>query len=173
MKKVYTTIVILLFLILAGGVVYLLKHPTVTNPTAVTTNKAANPPASNSNPATTTTSNPGKPGVLVDKKTDPKLGTYLTDNKGVALYVFGGDKSLESTCYDACTKTWIPYTFSGQVDTKGLTDSLNKLLNFIKRTDGTIQIAYGTKPLYYYKADTGPGVVTGQGGQWTLVLLNP
>ena len=49
-----------------------------------------------------------------------------------------------------------------------------KLLGTPRRSDGKLQVTYGSRPLYYYDGDTSPGIVLCQdvdeyGGTW-LVL---
>lgn len=176
MKKIYILIVLVLLAAFAAGIVMLLKKNT---PTTQQQTQTPPPPAATSNksgpPAGTPpskTENTIKTNILVEKKTDSKLGTYLVDNKGMALYAYAQDKNLESTCYDDCLQNWSPYLFTGQVDVKQVKDQLHGLLNFFERKDGSVQIAYGTRPLYYYTKD-GAGSPTGVSQQWSLILLKP
>jgi len=41
------------------------------------------------------------------------------------------------------------------------------------RTDGTTQVTYGGKPLYYFKGDTAPGDAKGQGLNNVWYILGP
>lgn len=91
---------------------------------------------------------------------DPKLGAYLTDSKGMTLYLFKKDSPSTSVCYNACAKAWPPFSAAG---TLSLPDGVSGALSSITRTDGTTQVAYNGTPLYYYAPDKTPGDVKGQG----------
>lgn len=101
------------------------------------------------------------------------LGEYLTDTKGMTLYVYADDKKLKSSCAGDCLKKWPPFMY----DDKGLelfTDVLSKRMNVIKRDDGSYQYAYGEKPVYYYAGDDKPGDTLGNGlnaGKWSIVPI--
>lgn len=116
---------------------------------------------------------PASSGAIVAARSSQSLGgEYLTDGRGMTLYVFGKDKSGESSCYDACAETWTPFLYDGK-DLKNFSDDLTKRLNVIKRKDGKSQYAYGLKPLYYYKGDKNSGDVSGHGVEtvWSAVLI--
>ena len=101
-----------------------------------------------------------------------KVGGYLTDGKGMALYVFSDDKRLESTCYGTCAEKWPPFIYDHK-QIASSSDTLTKKLNVIKRTDGTYQYAYGTEPIYHYVMDKNPGdtLGDGQGGKWQVIKI--
>jgi predicted lipoprotein with Yx(FWY)xxD motif len=90
-----------------------------------------------------------------------KLGRFLVDSRGRALYLFEKDTSTTSTCYSACASLWPPLTVSGAP--KGSAGVVASKLGTTKRTDGTTEVTYGGHPLYYYAGDAGPGQTTGQG----------
>lgn len=103
------------------------------------------------------------------------LGDYLTDNKGVTLYVFGDDKSIDSSCNDDCAQKWPPFLYDNR-DLTDTTDPLLKNLNVGKRSDTTnetYQYAWGNKPLYYYQGDINPGDTNGNGIDmiWSVVIV--
>jgi predicted lipoprotein with Yx(FWY)xxD motif len=90
-----------------------------------------------------------------------KLGTYVVDAKGLALYEFQKDKGKKSACYGACAKVWSPLVVKGKPTAgKGLKASL---LSTITRTGGAKQLTYGGHPLYHYDDDRKPGQTKGQG----------
>lgn len=93
-----------------------------------------------------------------------KLGTIVTDPKGMTLYTFANDKPGESTCTDACLKNWPPYV------SKSERGKFPANVTVIKRSDGTLQYAWKGMPLYYYFKDTKPGDVAGNGvkGVWSV-----
>lgn len=101
-------------------------------------------------------------------KTDPKLGDYLTDSKGMTLYVFTQDTPGVSNCSGGCSKAWpalvAPATVTAAPGVAGK-------LDMITRADGTKQVTYNGYPLYYWSKDKLPGDTTGQGvgGVWFVV----
>jgi predicted lipoprotein with Yx(FWY)xxD motif len=109
---------------------------------------------------------PAKPGQSAAGATTvglgaTKLGRFLVDSRGRALYLFEKDTSTTSTCYSACASLWPPLTASGTP--KGSAGVVASKLGTTKRTDGTTEVTYGGHPLYYYAGDAGPGQTTGQG----------
>lgn len=112
-------------------------------------------------------------GSVVGFMNKEKLGQYLTDTKGMTLYVFANDKKLESNCVGDCLKNWPAFVYDNK-DLQSSTDTLSKRMNIIKRSDGTYQYAYGQEPLYYYKEDKNPGETNGNGlsdGKWNTVMV--
>ncbi|MEV6211992.1 hypothetical protein [Kitasatospora sp. NPDC051914] len=100
------------------------------------------------------------PGTRVSLGEDAGLGPILVDAQGRTLYLFAGDTSTQSTCYEECAAQWPPLTTKGvPVAGTGVDDGL---LGVGKRTDGTEQVLYKGHPLYYFAEDTEPGQVGGQ-----------
>lgn len=111
--------------------------------------------------------------TIVDTIKSPTLGEYLTDVKGMTLYLTADDKNLTSSCTGECVKTWIPFMYDNEKVTN-YKDTLSQRMNVVKRPDGTLQYAYGAKPLYYYVGDKNVGDVLGNGlnsGKWSIVLV--
>ena len=99
-------------------------------------------------------------GETVKTATVAKLGRYLIDEDGKALYLFEKDTSPKSTCYGACAQEWPPVTTSGKpVAESGATAAK---LSTSKRSDGTAQVVYDGHPLYYFAGDKGAST-KGQG----------
>jgi predicted lipoprotein with Yx(FWY)xxD motif len=99
-------------------------------------------------------------------------GTILFDGRGFVLYAFTHDPRRHSTCVGACAKAWPPYLAHGRPTASARADA--KLLGTIRRSDGTTQITYAGRPLYYYVGDRKPGQVLCQdvfeyGGRWLVV----
>ena len=90
-------------------------------------------------------------------------GKFLADGQGRALYLFEADKGTTSTCTGACAAAWPPVTVSGMPMAGGGVSQ--SLLGTTKRADGTEQVTYNGHPLYYFAADTGAGMVKGQGSK--------
>ena len=99
-------------------------------------------------------------------------GTILFDGRGFVLYAFTHDPKGLSRCTGACAKAWPPYLVSKRpAAAKG---AAAKLLGTTRRADGTTQVTYAGRPLYYYVGDRTPGQilcqdVTEYGGRWLVV----
>jgi predicted lipoprotein with Yx(FWY)xxD motif len=95
-----------------------------------------------------------------------QFGRVLFDGRGFVLYAFTADRSGRSACAGACAKAWPPYTVRKR--------PTGRLLGAIRRADGSLQVTYAGRPLYYYVGDRAPGQILCQnarefGGLW-LVL---
>jgi len=90
-------------------------------------------------------------------------GKFLADGQGRTLYLFEADKGSTSTCTGACASAWPPVTASAMPMAGSGVDQ--SLLGTTKRADGTEQLTYNGHPLYYFAADTGAGMVKGQGSK--------
>ena len=98
-----------------------------------------------------------------------ELGPFLTDAKGMTVYLFLKDETAgESACYDDCAAAWPPVPAA---DGMMLPPGISGTLSAIDRTDGSQQMTYNDIPLYYYAKDTKPGDTTGQdvGDVWYVV----
>jgi predicted lipoprotein with Yx(FWY)xxD motif len=141
--------------------------------------------ASSSSAASTVTSTPAastpaSPAVsaaaataAVLKTEHTKLGTVLTDAKGLTLYWFAKDTSASSACTGACAAVWPPVTGMPQA-ASGVT--LTGKLGEIKRPDGTMQATYNGHPLYAFQGDNAPGQtngngLTGFGAKWSVITV--
>lgn len=89
------------------------------------------------------------------------LGRILTDVHGRTVYLFEKDKGTASTCTGACAAVWPPVTTSGAPAASGGAQA--SLLGTTMRADGTRQVTYASHPLYYFRQDTAPGEVRGEG----------
>lgn len=96
-------------------------------------------------------------------KSNPKGGSYVTDSKGMSLYIFDKDTPGVSNCSGQCLVNWPPYSATQ-------TDNLPSGYGVITRSDGTKQYTLNQMPLYYYISDKNPGDTTGDGvgGVWHL-----
>ncbi|MGI9186480.1 MAG: COG4315 family predicted lipoprotein [Gaiellales bacterium] len=98
------------------------------------------------------------------------FGPALVDAKGWPLYSFGADSGTTSACYGSCATAWPPVIVKGKPTVGGRASS--SLVGTIRRTDGTLQLTYGGRPMYLWYGD-GPGVarchnVNEFGGLWQL-----
>ncbi len=95
----------------------------------------------------------------------------LYDANDQAIYVFERDAGEESTCYEECATAWPPVLTSGEpVAGRGIEAPL---LGTTERRDGSTQVTYGGRPLYYY-AHEAPGEVRCHnvdlnGGFWWVI----
>ncbi|SFL49671.1 Predicted lipoprotein with conserved Yx(FWY)xxD motif [Paenibacillus sp. 1_12] len=107
-------------------------------------------------------------GIITAK--NDTLGTFLTDSKGMALYLYTRDTANISVCKGNCEVNWpIFYTehFPNMGDLKAAD------FGTITREDGTKQTTYQGWPLYYYIKDVKAGDVTGQDVGKVWYVLDP
>lgn len=133
--------VIVLVIVVAGA--FALIHHNMNSMTAGKTASQTNLPAVNNAVLKTTMAS--------------KVGQYLTDASGKALYTYGGDTAGISNCSGECLADWPAYTDSGA------TTGLPAGVGTIKRSDnGAMQYTFNGQPLYYFTDDSG-SAVTGDG----------
>ena len=98
------------------------------------------------------------------------VGKYLTGEDGKTLYVFSKDTTPgKSACNGDCAGNWPPFTLDAgetAVDGAGVSGKIAT----ITRDDGTKQVTYNGKPVYYFAGDSAAGQTNGQGvaGLWTV-----
>jgi predicted lipoprotein with Yx(FWY)xxD motif len=103
------------------------------------------------------------------------FGRILFDSRGRALYAFTRDPRRRSECYGACAAAWPPYLARGRLRAGNSTE--RSLLRTTRRSNGTRQVTYAGRPLYYYVGDRRPGEVRCQnvrefGGIWLVMRAN-
>jgi predicted lipoprotein with Yx(FWY)xxD motif len=108
---------------------------------------------------------PAAPGG-VEVATNAFLGPYLTDLAGMTLYIYGADVPGDcnnppvSNCSADCAIAWPIF----DAKERGLDETLDdSVFGTLDRGDGTFQTTYYGWPLYYYKSDTAPNTINGQG----------
>ena len=84
-------------------------------------------------------------------------GGVLVGANGMTLYTFDKDVAGDgqSACNGACATNWPPLTATSAPAGEGY--------SLIQRADGSKQVAYKGKPLYYWIKDGKPGDKTGDG----------
>jgi predicted lipoprotein with Yx(FWY)xxD motif len=107
--------------------------------------------------------------VYVDSS---QYGPILFAGKGRALYAFTRDPRGRSVCRGACAAAWPPFLVSGRA--RAVRGARAALIGTIRRSDGTRQVTYAGRPLYFYVGDRRPGQVLCQnvrefGGVWLVV----
>ena len=115
----------------------------------------------------------GQPGIPI-MTASSQFGQVLFDGDDQAIYYFDKESSSESECYGECAAAWPPVlTEGGPQAGSGVKQGL---LGTTERDDGTTQVTYDGRPLYYY-AHEGPNEVTCHnvdefGGLWLAVQPN-
>lgn len=99
-------------------------------------------------------------------------GDVLFDGKGFVVYLFTKDKPNKSRCNGDCAEAWPPYVKKGKLTAGEGVDG--SALGTTERRDGSKQVTYHGRPLYYYEHDDEPGQilchdVTEFGGDWLVV----
>ena len=122
---------------------------------------ASQPPSETTSPPNASSAQSITPEPIVSTATDAKLGTFLTDAKGMTLYLYTKDAPNLSNCYDQCAQNWPPLivTSGDPVAPADLVGTLGTTM----RKDGSTQVTYNGMPLYYWVSDSKPGDTTGQG----------
>lgn len=100
-------------------------------------------------------------GTALSLRSVGNLGQILVGANGKTVYVFLADKGMTSTCSGQCAQNWPPVTTTGTP--RAAAGVSQALLGTTKRADGAMQVTYHGHPLYYFIADTGPGMANGEG----------
>jgi predicted lipoprotein with Yx(FWY)xxD motif len=99
------------------------------------------------------------------------FGPVLFDGRNRALYAFTRDRRGASTCYGACATRWPPYIVKGVL--RAGRGTARSLLGTTRRTDGSRQLTYSGRPIYYYVHDARGQIlcqnVREYGGLWLVV----
>ncbi len=103
-------------------------------------------------------------------KAKPRVGSYLTDAKGMSLYTFKKDSSGKSACTGDCIAKWPVFYTKTVVVSKKLD---KKDFAVITRGDGIKQTTYRGRPLYYFANDAVAGDTNGEGvnNLWHVIAL--
>jgi len=144
MKKIIIWLVVVVVIIV--GVVWLLNR------------NGSSSAAAPMIPAATSTS---PVPVTLNTTTSSSLGTYLVASNGMTLYQYSKDTAGVSNCTGSCATAWPPYTVSASTSLTGGTD-VSGSISTITRTDGSVQVEYNGKPLYFWQGDSQSGDATGQ-----------
>jgi predicted lipoprotein with Yx(FWY)xxD motif len=126
-------------------------------------------PAASAAPA----SLPAGAQVTIGTGSSPALGTYLTGAGGMTLYIRTSDPVGGSSCTGGCASAWPPLTVAAGMQPLAGADVTGTLATFA-RSDGSLQVTYNGRALYYYAADTKPGDTSGQGvgGVWFVAPVS-
>jgi len=101
------------------------------------------------------------------------FGKIIADQNSLPLYMYDADSDNgKSVCYGDCAALWPPLLANGNpISVAGELDTSH--VHTIQRTDGTNQIIYNGRPLYYYSKDNGTypngqGIKDNNGTWWLL-----
>jgi predicted lipoprotein with Yx(FWY)xxD motif len=100
------------------------------------------------------------------------FGRVLFDANGQVVYAFENDRRNRSNCTsEECVEAWPP-VLTRQQPSAGAGVEV-RLLGTIRRSDGTLQVTYDGRPLYFYEHE-GPGEIKCHnvelhGGVWWVV----
>jgi predicted lipoprotein with Yx(FWY)xxD motif len=106
---------------------------------------------------------------------DSRFGRVLFDANGQVVYVFEIDRRNRSNCTSTeCVRAWPPVLTEEDPTAGAGVDA--SLLGTIRRSDGTLQVTYDGRPLYFYEHE-GRGEIKCHnvdlhGGLWWVVMPN-
>jgi predicted lipoprotein with Yx(FWY)xxD motif len=105
------------------------------------------------------------------KMRSSQFGRIIFDGGNRALYAFTSDPRGKTTCYGSCAAAWPPYIVRGTL--RAGTGTRRSLLGTTRRRDGSRQLTYAGRPLYYYVHDPRGQVLCQNvrefGGLWLVV----
>lgn len=106
---------------------------------------------------------PDNPAALTLGTATSDLGTFLTGRDGLTVYFFAADSTPGvSVCAGDCLAAWPPVTVPPG-NTVAAGEGVTGVLGLISGTDGSTQVTYDGRPLYYWQGDTEAGQTTGHG----------
>lgn len=106
---------------------------------------------------------PANPPALTLEAATTDLGTFLTGRDGLTTYFFAADAAPGvSVCEGDCLAAWPPVTVPPG-NTVAAGDGVPGVLGLITGSDGSTQVTYDGRPLYYWQGDTEAGQTNGQG----------
>lgn len=119
----------------------------------------------------------GASEVVITTTESEEYGKFLTDAEGRPVYILEAEDQAQgadaSACEGECAQVWPPVLAEGDTpQAQGEADA--GMLSMTERPDGTSQVTYDGKPLYYYEKDEGQAAPTGQDvhdewGEWYLL----
>lgn len=98
-------------------------------------------------------------------------GASLVGAGGFTLYVFTQDEENESYCFGDCTVAWPPLVLAeGATPLAGA--GITGTLATAPRPDGSTQVTYNGRPLYFFHGDMAPGDMNGDGQKEVWFVAN-
>ena len=106
---------------------------------------------------------PENPPALTLETATSDLGTFLVGADGLTTYYFAADATPGvSVCEGDCLVAWPPVTVPPG-NTVAAGEGVTGVLGLITGTDGSTQVTYDGRPLYYWQGDAEAGQTTGHG----------
>jgi predicted lipoprotein with Yx(FWY)xxD motif len=124
--------------------------------------------------AVAVTAAPGAP-ISLTVASKPGVGVYLTDASGRAVYVLDDGTGATVACTGPCATALKPVAGTAS-KAAGDTALHADLIGVTTLPDGTVQVTYAGKPLYYASQDQGASSTDAQGkkqGKATTYLVSP
>ncbi len=105
--------------------------------------------------------------MLADQELDGTATNYFVDDEGRTLYYFANDEENISNCSDGCLSAWPVF---GHADEIIVPSTLNATdFGQIDGNDGSKQMTYQGRPLYYFAQDQQRGETKGRSVvNWSL-----
>ena len=105
------------------------------------------------------------------------LGSFLVGPNGMTLYTLSSETSTGSACTGGCLTNWPPVLIAAGGAITGPTGATGTFSTITRADDGSTQVAYNGRPLYYFLHDTAAGQTNGQGikafgGIWLVASLS-
>ena len=123
------------------------QAPAADEPAATPSPSPTAPTTAPTDPATATPTRPSKPGATLVAGSS-HVGTILFDDTGQAVYVFDVETTSKPRCYDACAEAWPPVLSKGRPQAGDGVEAAR--LGTTVRSDGSRQVTYAGRPLYFY-----------------------
>ena len=108
--------------------------------------------------------------VTVNIEEHGELGAILVDGNGRTLYLLIEDKRNQSNCAGSCIQAWPPFLTVGELTSDELI--ADERLGTVTRLDGSEQITYNCRPLYYYVLDEKAGDTKGQNSEFNWYVVS-
>lgn len=89
------------------------------------------------------------------------VGTVLSDQMGMTLYVTDAEKDGTIKCVEDCAGFWPP--LEAGADLPSSVDGITGKIGSVKRPDGKMQVTIDGRPLYMFEDDKGAGTAKGNG----------
>ncbi len=108
-------------------------------------------------------------GVTVMATSVGSIGVVLVDGAGGrTVYTFAQDTkdSGTSSCTGGCIQTWPPLTVPAGTTPTGGDGVSGQLATITRADDGSRQVTYNGRPLYFFSGDTAAGDANGVYPNW-------
>jgi predicted lipoprotein with Yx(FWY)xxD motif len=132
----------------------------------------AGPPAPKTTAAQTYTAapSPAHSGTTITVAAS-QFGPVLFDRTGQAIYLFEAEKTSKPNCYGDCARVWPPVLTTGKPVAGAAVRQ--RQLGMTTRSDGSQQVTYSGRPLYFYAREGKHQVLCNNvsefGGRWLAI----